>query len=64
MSRTIRFLIRWSWCLSGISSRNSRIERATSVPVTLPAGTPRLVLKFPTDFANINWISFAPRGGV
>ena len=50
MSRTIRFLIRWSWCLSKSSSRNSRIERATSVSVTLLAGTHWLVLKFPTEF--------------
>ena len=36
--------------------------RTVSVPVTLPAGQHRLVLKFPTDSVNINWIVFAPRG--
>jgi hypothetical protein len=30
--------------------------------VTLPAGQHRLILAFPTDYVNINWISFAPRG--
>jgi PKD repeat protein len=34
------------------------VFRTVSVPVTLPAGQHRLVLKFPTDYVNINWISF------
>ncbi len=38
------------------------VFRTVSVPVTLPAGQHRLVLKFPTDYVNINWISFAQRG--
>ncbi|WP_052292253.1 PKD domain-containing protein [Methanosphaerula palustris] len=33
--------------------------RTVSVPVTLPAGQHRLRLAFPTDYVNINWISFA-----
>lgn len=40
------------------------VFQTVSVPVTLPAGTHRLVLKFPTDFVNINWINFTPMGGV
>ena len=40
------------------------IFRTVSMPVTLPAGQHRLLLRFPTDFVNINWISFALRGGV
>jgi hypothetical protein len=35
-----------------------------SVLGTLPAGQHRLKLSFPTDFVTINWINFAPRGGV
>jgi PKD repeat protein len=31
------------------------------VPVTLPAGQHRLSLLFPTDYVNINWISFPPK---
>jgi hypothetical protein len=27
-----------------------------------PVSTPQFVLKFPTDFVNINWINFAPMG--
>ncbi|ACL17224.1 PKD domain-containing protein [Methanosphaerula palustris] len=38
------------------------IFRTVSVPVILPAGTHRLKLSFPTDFVNINWITFAQRG--
>jgi L-ascorbate metabolism protein UlaG (beta-lactamase superfamily) len=33
--------------------------RTVQVPVTLPAGQHRLKLAFPTDYVNINWISFA-----
>jgi PKD repeat protein len=40
------------------------VFRTVSVPVTLPAGQHRLVLKFPTDYVNINWISFALNDGV
>nr|WP_330217428.1 PKD domain-containing protein [Methanosphaerula palustris] len=32
--------------------------QTVSMPVTLPAGQHRLMLKFPTDYVNINWISF------
>ncbi|WP_440950166.1 PKD domain-containing protein [Methanosphaerula subterraneus] len=38
------------------------VFQTVSVPVTLPAGQHRLSLLFPTDYVNINWISFAPRG--
>ncbi|WP_052292252.1 PKD domain-containing protein [Methanosphaerula palustris] len=34
------------------------VFRTVSVPVTLPAGQHRLRLSFPTDYVNINWISF------
>jgi len=37
------------------------IFRTVSVPVTLPAGQHRLSLLFPTDYVNINWISFPLR---
>jgi len=40
------------------------IFRTVSVPVTLPAGQHRLKLAFPTDYVNINWVSFTPQGGV
>jgi PKD repeat protein len=33
--------------------------RTVQVPVTLPAGQHRLRLSFPTDYVNINWITFA-----
>jgi hypothetical protein len=32
------------------------------VSIPLPAGQHRLVLKFPTDYVNINWITFTSRG--
>ncbi|ACL17370.1 PKD domain-containing protein [Methanosphaerula palustris] len=35
------------------------VFQTVQVPVTLPAGTHRLKFSFPTDFVNINWISFA-----
>ncbi|ACL16795.1 PKD domain-containing protein [Methanosphaerula palustris] len=38
------------------------VFQTISVPVTLPAGQHQFVLKFPTDFVNINWIRFALRG--
>jgi PKD repeat protein len=38
------------------------VFQTVSVPMVLPAGQHRLVLKFPTDFVNINWITFALRG--
>ena len=38
------------------------VFQTVSVPVTLPAGQHRLKLSFPTDFVNINWITFALRG--
>jgi PKD repeat protein len=38
---------------------NSGAFQTVAVPVTLPAGQHRLVLKFPTDYTNINWIAFA-----
>jgi len=40
------------------------VFRTVSVPVTLPAGTHRLKLVFPTDYVNINWISFARNDGI
>ncbi|WP_440950704.1 PKD domain-containing protein [Methanosphaerula subterraneus] len=40
------------------------VFQTVQVPVTLPAGTHRLKLMFPADYVNINWITFAPRGGV
>jgi hypothetical protein len=33
--------------------------RTVQVPVTLPAGQHRLKLSFPTDYVNINWVTFA-----
>jgi PKD repeat protein len=38
------------------------VFQTVSALVTLPAGQHRLVLKFPTDYVNINWITFALRG--
>ena len=40
---------------------NSGVFQTVAVPVTLPAGQHRLVLKFPTDYTKINWIAFAPK---
>ena len=37
------------------------VFQTVPVPVTLPAGIHRLKLAFPTDYVNINWISFAQR---
>jgi PKD repeat protein len=37
------------------------VFQTVPVPVTLPAGQHRLILAFPTDYVNINWISFPPR---
>jgi len=36
--------------------------QTVQVPVTLPAGQHRLKLTFPTDYVNVNWITFALRG--
>nr|WP_330217438.1 PKD domain-containing protein [Methanosphaerula palustris] len=33
--------------------------QTVSVPVTLPAGQHRLKFSFPTDYVNINWVTFA-----
>jgi PKD repeat protein len=38
------------------------VFQTVSALVTLPAGQHQLVLKFPTDYVNINWITFALRG--
>ncbi|XYY34343.1 carbohydrate-binding protein [Methanosphaerula subterraneus] len=40
------------------------VFRTVPVPVTLPAGQHRLRLAFPSDYVNINWISFARTGEV
>jgi PKD repeat protein len=37
------------------------VFQTVSVPVTLPAGQHRLKLSFPTDYVNINWITFVPK---
>jgi PKD repeat protein len=38
---------------------NWPVFQTVSVPVTLPAGQHQLKLSFPTDYVNINWVSFA-----
>ncbi|WP_330217427.1 PKD domain-containing protein [Methanosphaerula palustris] len=38
------------------------VFQTVSAQVTLPAGQHRLRLVFPTDYVNINWITFALRG--